>query len=37
MPTFCANLAQLVELHLAKVEVEGSSPLVRSILPYMGV
>ena len=27
-----ANLAQLAELHLAKVEVEGSSPLVRSIL-----
>ena len=25
-----ANLAQLVEHHLAKVDVEGSSPLVRS-------
>ncbi len=31
-----ANLAQLVEHHLAKVDVEGSSPLVRSIL-YGGV
>ena len=31
-----ANLAQLVEHHLAKVDVEGSSPLVRSI-SYGGV
>ena len=31
-----ANLAQLVEHHLAKVDVEGSSPLVRSI-EYGGV
>ena len=32
-----ASLAQLVERHLAKVVVEGSTPLARSILFSMGV
>ena len=30
---FDASVAQLVELHLAKVVVEGSSPFARSIFP----
>ena len=29
--TICADVAHLVERHLAKVEVAGSSPVIRSI------
>ncbi len=34
--SFEASVAQLVELHLAKVVVEGSNPFARSIF-FMGV
>ena len=35
MSTEDASLAQLVEHHLAKVIVDGSSPLTRSILSFL--
>ena len=35
-PVFGAGIAQLVEHHLAKVDVAGSSPVSRSISRYKG-